>query len=60
MNVITIEIVNHYGLIYIIGLTRSKFTSCTLPWWSRFNPNGAVGEDLGTVLKPKLDSKLDA
>ena len=32
----------------------------SLPSWSRFNPNGAVGEDLGAVLKPKLDPKLDA
>ena len=31
-----------------------------LPSWSRFNPNGAAGEDLGDVLKPKLDPKLDA
>ena len=32
----------------------------TLPSWSRLNPNGAVGEDFGAVLKPKLDPKLDA
>ena len=32
----------------------------SLPSWSRFNPNGAAGEDLGAVLKPKLDPKLDA
>ena len=27
---------------------------------SRFNPKGAVREDLGDVLKPKLEPRLDA
>ena len=27
---------------------------------SRFSPKGAVREDIGAVLKPKLEPKLDA
>ena len=36
------------------GIDRSP------PSQSRFNPKGAVREDLGAVLKPLLDPKLDA
>ena len=59
----------HYMYFFILRI-KVKFQITKFPMQthprntplsqSRFNPKGAVREDLGDVLKPKLDPKLDA
>ena len=56
------------GLILIFGFfacngtkqVSNCYSSLKTSYFIRYLWNGAAGEDLGAVLKPKLDPKLDA